>query len=407
MTIKSITDFVKEKVVAGHSGLLSTINAGVNFLFWDIGTVINSGTTHISRIDNGKSQVEEISDNLIPFFGDYLNSVNIPVMMKFADRCQHDIIGQIAAAINWDYIPYFFELEEEGAWIFYMKLMHIRSLDTDGLHKKIVAGTFEKEGTIDEGVFMRSHSKPFYQNSGELYFGKARGEVFRKLFEPQDDHISIASTTLAKKPNNKISRDIYERVLEFQAETQSMLNSQFNILLWEIGAEVIRLSNVSNIKVTEIVEACVKEIGIYLPSVFNKTDLSFCVTFAEKYRNPNDHEEIADIISWPYLKVILDVADKDKRLMIARQVFNNGIGIEELKGMISDGCFNFMDTNSLPLKNTGIDRSVTTETMDNNQKVTITQELVEPIINPKNDINRNIYKNLELLAFLKDNIYNH
>ena len=401
-----VIDNLKRMVENRHSNLLKTINTGVISLFWDIGMVINSELKENDHVDGGQNFINEVSDYLQPIFGSYLNTEQLSLMKVFADNCAFSTMKHVSGAINWEYIPSFLNLKDDNAWIFYIELMHIESLTLKELNKKISAGIFEAGGkklNTDKYTFMLSNSKPFYQNTLELYFGKKDGGIFRKLFEPQEDHHLNFDTVYHGSIIN-----IYRKILDFQSAYNHALNAQFNSLFWEIGTEIIRLSNMFHIPLTNnVIDYCTIKLNKSFPSIFNKAELSNCLKLVKKYGEYNQPIELTQTVSWPYLKLLLEIDKVEKQFFVANQLLENGITVEELKRMISQGSFDFGDGRNLPSKETAINKSIITKKIKyRNNILSVTTETIEPNINPKHDLNRNIFKNPELLAFLMEtNIY--
>ncbi|MES2416928.1 MAG: DUF1016 N-terminal domain-containing protein [Bacteroidota bacterium] len=394
-------DSIKHTVNNGYTGLLSTINSGVNLLFWEIGAIISKSIERSDLV--GNDFAEEFSSNLSPIFGDYLGSKNLSLMKLFAEKCSTSTIGQISDAMDWEYIPYLLDLEGEKAWLYYIQLIQTARLDPIALKNKILAKAIENKIIGDE-VLDRTELKSLYRGSCQFYFEKNDGKLFRRLFEPRalDDKEII--TFLSKQSANEPVMKIYELILEFQSETHYVLNMQFNMLMYTIGGHIIRLSNNLNISITELIDKCIQEFGNYFPSLFNKEELSYCIKLGEQYKISTAIMEMAERVAWPHIKLLLEVNDLEKRHAIARQIFNNGINVQQLKRMIANNSFDLQNISSgstTPIKRS----SVTTETRDGSNINLITEYLVIPIIHPVYDLNRNIYKTPELLSFLTNNTY--
>jgi len=384
---------LRHMVVNGRADLLSTINSGVNLMFWEIGTLIGNK----SRSDE-RHIIEELSNSLAPVFGDYFSNENLSLMRIFAEKCSVATIGKTSTDINWGYIPQFISLKDDSAWMFYFKLMHIHSLTPVELKNEIAANAIENKTIDDEKNISRYDLAEFHHHTSELYFGKKDSANFRKLFEPRDIHDPVLTSFLSKHSNNELVMPIYRLIFEFQSETHYVINFQFNSLLWEIGGELINLSKSLNVPMLDILNKSIQEYEKEFPSLFNIDVLSHCVKFAEQYKTDNQFE-ITELVSWPYIKILLEVNDIEKQSFIAKEVLNKGIGIQKLKSLIADSFFDIKKeynvSNMVRSRN-----STTTETKNDDTVTSITEELMEPIIHPIHDINRNIYKTQELLTFL-------
>lgn len=353
----SVLNVLNHDVQHGYLNLLSTINSGINLLFWDIGTLINNAS--------GQSSITgEISSALSPVFGEYLNTENLTLMRLFADKCPLDTIGLIAGSINRQYIPALLNLEEDKAWIFYWKLMLIDSLTPAQLEKEVLSNSFEKKKIDEEGPERMSDFIAFYQNTAELYFGEKGGNAFRKLFEPRDLNDIAINSFIINYGENEVIMAVYKLISEFQAETHFTLNFQFNMLLKSVGARIIRGAEIAKTTLEDYINKCVQELGNSFPTIFNKTELLYCTGFAEQYKITN---EIVEIASWPYIKALL--SNDSESIVLPSTVYTKH-------------------------------NTRTTETMNGSNIAIITEKLIIPVIHPESDINRNIFKNAELSAFL-------
>lgn len=393
MLIDNLRQMIKDQ----HAALLSAINAEFVALFWGIGNELNERAQ--DTIDN----LSDLSRDFEPVFGGYFSIHNLTLMRRFADKCSFDTISQIAAAINWEYIPYLLKVEDEKAYVFYVQLMHIKSLSPNDLNKEIQAGTFEKGTIHDENAFLQSYSKPFYQNTTQLYFGKEHAEKFRKLFEPKERYgITIDSFLSKKNVNNIFYRTIFQLIQDCQFHVNYMLNLQFNTLLWDIGHEILAHSDSLNKSIaTHWIEHCIRELHKDCPSIFNNFELPYSIKFAQLYKNADEQQEMAETVAWNYIKIIIEVDDVKKQLFIANEVLTNGITTQDLIKLISNGCFDFMATSNPLVKYPASKTSVIKETMENNVIVHLTEQTIEPKINHKSDINRNIFQNEALLRFIQ------
>lgn len=397
-----VVDPMKRLIDNGYTHLLSTLNSGVNLLFWEIGTIINNTLKQNSFTAN--DLLSRLSSNLSPIFGDYLKLESLSVMKSFAENCSVSTIGQISDAINLEYIPYFLGLDGDKEWLYYNKLIQVHSLDPLGLKNEILAKAIDNKSIENVEELSRSDLKLLYRNSCQLYFGKTKADSFKKLFEPKNIGDKTVSTFISTQSTNESTMNIYRLIMEFQSETHYVLNMQFNMLMWSIGVEITRLSINLNIPILDCLNNCVLEWGHYFPSLFNKEELSYCIKLAKQYQKPSSFMEIAEIVSWPHIKVLLEINSIENRAIIAKQVLNNGMDVENLKRMISERSFDFENPSSSSFQITK-GTSTTSETKTGNNVTVITEHLVTPILNPIHDINRNIYKIPEILNMLIRNTY--
>ncbi|MFD0940029.1 DUF1016 N-terminal domain-containing protein [Pedobacter boryungensis] len=377
----------------------TSINLGVSSLFRDIGVLINHKLSN-HNFEERNIIINNIAENLHPIFGDYLGIKNLYVIGEFARKCTSEKIRYAAALMDWEYIPYFLNLEDENAWIFYMELIHAESLTPTELSKKISEKAFEevKQFNIDEYISVFENTNIIYRNKVELYFSKKNSYIFRKLFEPQlDYHKNFNIISKETQVNHNIIINIYREILEFQSEYNHELNMKFNLMFWEIGVEIIRLSKLFNIPITSILDNHhVQEIYQNWPYLFKKDELYYSIKFVKQHGEDTlPPIELIQTVSWSYIKVLLEIEDVEKQKYVASQVLKNELSIQDLNEMIAN---NPLELCAEKLNKT---KSVTTS-MKKNFTVTGTIQEIEANIHPINDLNRNIFKNSELLEFLKE-----
>ncbi|MBX9839673.1 MAG: hypothetical protein K2X69_15315, partial [Silvanigrellaceae bacterium] len=380
-------------------------------LFFNIGAELNREAENVHSIDKKSILIQEIADSLQPIFGNHLCSQNLFLMSKFADECSSEKRRFVAAIINWDYLPYFLNLTEDDEWVFYSDLIYSKSLTPIELGRKISDKTFEKTEkklSTDKYDFMFKKAYAFYRSTLELYFGKEGRDSFRKLFEPQDVHKDYQDNLTTKKTvHNELLLSIYTKITEFQSEYNHQLNLGFNILIWALGVEIIKLSKSSKAKnINDVIDLCIQEFSNDLPSIFNQKELSHCIDFVNEYgENNNPPIELMQILPWAYLKILIKIEGYENQFLLANQILKNGVSIQELEKLISDGSFN-LEKAKQELEKITMNNSVAEIiTKEKNFTATGTMSIIEPIVNLENDLNRNIYKNPDLLAFLAHNAY--
>lgn len=394
-----IRNNIEIKAKRQHIDLLKVINSGVINLFWEIGMLINHQSEENHTDD--KNLLNVISDQLSPVFGNYLQAENLSMMKVFAKKCGFATMSHISAAINWEYMPILLNLENNNAWIFYMELIHTESLAPKQLAKRISESAFEASGeklNDDKMAFMLSNAKPFYRSTFELYFGRNKGDAFQELFEPKENYKAILDMMLEKNIGNyDIITSIYRKVLDFQSYYNHILNMEFNSFSWEIGIEILRLSDLLQLNKNKVIDDCLLELNKSFPSVFDKTQLSDCLRFATQYRKEDRPMVLLQTVSWSYLRLLLVIDDPKKQHSLACKVFEEGITLQALEQVVLNESSK-TEILSHKIKN---NKSITQiKTTERNNTLIITEEIVGPIISSKNDLNRNIYKNPELLKFL-------
>lgn len=395
-------EILKDKIKTKHSFLLKSLNSGFNTLFWEIGAFINSRM-------KGRHNDEEDITNIIylylsPFFGDFLNFNNLILSRKFADKCDIPTLSKISSIINWDYIQYLVSLNEVDEWIFYTNLIHSESLSPIELKNRILADIYGKDnkGSADkEPSFMLSHTELFYESTLELYFGEKNFEAFRKLFEPNGD-VNLIESLMKKNLPDEIT-SITQKIFDFQLTYNVNLNFEFNVLFWDIGKD---LKSLGFSLESHVFDSCLETLNFKLknvyPNVFAKEQLRDSIRFMQQDHLDDYQIELMLTLPWPYLRVLIIIEDIELRLYLARQVLKQKIAITDLQQIITNKDDN--RNNPIFLVSNLTKSTKKRKVKEKNRLVTITEDIIEPIINPVNDINRNIYKNAELLEFLKNNL---
>ncbi|WP_443936604.1 DUF1016 N-terminal domain-containing protein [Pedobacter sp. MW01-1-1] len=385
--------------------LLGTINFGINNLFWEIGKTLNNALKE--NVSHKKENpIHDISKSLQSAFGDYFSTTNLSVMQKFADGRSHSTIQQIAAGINWEYIPSLLQLKDDAALLFYTKRIHAESLTPDDLSRKILTEDYRAENKTtrpDEFTFRLSELTTFYRNTAELYFGETQYTAFRKLVEPKKDNQAIFEKIQIENPiNREIIAKIENKILEFQSSYHPILNLLFNSLFWSIGDAMRQLSITFDIPITDtLVEYCSQSLYKKFPSIFTPEELAACIEFAKRYSTHDEALNILSTVSWDYLKRLIKLDIRTERqLYMANEVLEKGMTISELESKISEGFFEFdTHTQFLPRKKE-LHQSTTKNIRKGNNNLIITEETIDLKINQKNVFVQNIFKNEALLNFL-------
>ncbi len=391
---------LKNKVEIRQWELLNQINFGINILFWNVGNQINNDLK--AKNDNGNF-INEVAKCLSPVFGNYFSVPNLSMMSELAQKCSYTTIVNIAAVTNWRYIPIFLSLDKNTSWELVNKIAHIESLSPLDLEKKISLEKLietTKEGNAKQD-YRFSRSKSFQLETIELYFKGAERDSFRRLFEPVKDFSSVTNSV-----HNETVLDIINKVSEFQIQLNYLLNLKFNVLFWEIGDEIIRLCNLFNKPVTDnLIEDCARSLHTTSQIIFNKAELWNCLKFASQYRGLFEYLEISETVSWQYLKRLLDIEDVKKQMWAANKILESGTTLKELFEILVHESWEHDDSYG-HVNNERNDRLVSIEVTKERNKTTIghVYEHSEPNINLDNDLNRNIFKNPDLLAFLKENL---
>lgn len=393
-----ILDNLRRKAENRQSELLNHINYGLNLLLWQIGNLTNIAIKENSGDEN--NLVSTISEKISPVFGDYFNTQNISVMREFARKFSYEAAETVASVTNWRYLSIFLNLNEQISWELYNKIIHANSLTPSVLKMMTLAGK-KITSELSHSDLPTNHSflksKTFLHETIDLYFAEDNKDSFRHLFEPKTNSLFSENAS-----SQKIILEITEKISVFQMHYNYLLNLKFNTLFWEIGEEITRLSKMFDKSVTEsLAEDCSLILKGIFPAIYNKEELAKSLKFASQYQQLFEYLDISETVPWQYLRKILEIPDTKQQSYLANKIFWDGEDLSEVSAINwTDATKNNQDSEHQLNERKSILRSID-ETIDGN-KVSIGYfyERPEPKINPENDVNRNIFKNPDLLQFL-------
>jgi len=108
--------------------------------------ILNANLSQNGVPKESQISLKKISGTLSVKFSEYFSYKDLISMKQFNIKCSATVLVQIASYVSWEYIPIFFPLESDKAWIFYAKLIHEESLAPEQLKKRIAEKLFEKIG---------------------------------------------------------------------------------------------------------------------------------------------------------------------------------------------------------------------------------------------------------------------
>lgn len=385
-----------------HSVLLQTINLAMVTLFWEIGDIIKNHARHNNIKDNPEFFLIQISDILLPHFGSYFSLDNISLMKKFAENCQSDTLKGISTIVSWEYIPLLLDLESRLAWEFYANLIHQQLLTPKQLEKKILQKTFEKDKLQSNLTDSTLSSRSFKKDIIKIYFDGSKTIAFRLLFEPQADNgIKFPNNSLISDVNKEIITTVYHKTLSFQSSNNHLLNIYFNTLFWELGDEILRLFNLFSVKEPQDeIDALIKKLEQKFNSFFNKDQIDNCLTFARQFKDQIERVDFAQTVRWEHIKILLQIDDQNTQLFYAHKVLENGLNTTAMEKLIRS---NLQQVSTQQLNKVEIrsDNLQEKQLKMGKKTLNITLTSIEDVINLKHDLNRNIFKNQDLINFIK------
>ena len=398
-----LVETLNQKIESGYKGLLGTINQGVNQLFYAIGAIINDDLKSLTFITNA-GILNAVDESLKPIFGSFLSFENLALMRRFANSCDTEDKKHAASILNWRYIPYFLELKGDEEWVFYVELIYNESLTPATLSERISTDSFKQSKAnlgLNKKEFWSAKADSVYRTSYRFYFRGEDADSFQTLFKPvESQQVFLAHSSETNGVYHQTISSIYKRILEFQSACHHELNTQFNLIHWEIGAEIVRFSSWTGMSLDNLIKYCIEKLHTTFPALFKLSELNHSIRLVHQYGENNIAPmELIQNVSWPYLKLILDLESAEKQTYAAYLALNNDISFQDLKEMISQG--SILEPNEEQLKRALNKKSVSKVTSIEKNFITRgTMETIEPNINPDSDLNRNIFKNPEFLEFL-------
>lgn len=402
---KRLLTGIIETIQRRHFDALRMINHGMVTLFWDIGDIVKKVFETQDANLNLTGTSEKISSIFLPQFGRFFSIDNILLMESFANRCSSATLNQIASAISWKHIPMFLNLESQDAWIFYARLIHQESLSPEKLSQKISKNLFDKNGLILEypehpffGVF--SIKSPYEDIMGiKKYFEEPEATTFRLLFEPKDEDLDKLNISVF---NEELIKQIYKKIFNFQVTYNHWLNVYINHAFREVGELITNSLNISDPTTEPLLGKIAKHLEQQYGSLFNEEQIYLFIKFAQQFKDPLLTAEISQTVRWEHIKILLRIDDRDAQIFYAHQVLENGFSAGDLEKIIFSNSYESKLHNRDQENGTAVSKPITEQKVKSgNKNIINTTVAIEEIINPKHDLNRNIFKNPDLLQFLK------
>lgn len=406
LTHDFLTKNIVDRIEMHQSNILNSINYALIRLFWDLGTIIQN---HLESTKvNEQQYLNDIVVILEPQFGNYFSQENLTLMKNFANRCPASVKDQIAPHIQWEYIPMLIHLESDQAWLFYARLILQERLTPKQLEEKIAKKQFEKIGLklkIPQFPFSDLFSisvKEAKPAGARQYFEGEKAKAFRMLLEPADSSAVNNNVDLTQR---SIITDLFSRIIAFQIDSNTLYNISFNNMFRSIGQEIIRLFETfeHDDKEENMIIRLSKQTEKQFGSLFDHAQIHNSITFARQYTiEDNRVHELVGTVQWEHIKILLKIDDVNAQLFYARLVLRNGLSTTELKEhIVKNAYLAFADDGDKPEPISMGNDPEEREIKKGSKKLRVTfTALEEPEYSPY-DINRNIFKNPDLIAFLK------
>lgn len=347
------------------------VNTMVLQLFWKIGTIIQNDT------DSNHNLLHDASNKLVPLFGGYMDISQLRLMKEFAHKYDSGSMDKVFDFPDWSEI----------------------SISLDSIS--------EASFSMLSAESPRAEMIRYCNNMALSYFVGKDSSKFRELFEPKEYLKQSTCDLSVKRFDSDGVNEIFNAILATQVGINDIVNSFFNSLLWEIGEGIIKSSSYFETSISDnTITYCIKELGESLPSIFNKEQILSCIKLARHYKTNDDFWNISDMISWAYLKVLLEINDIEKHIHIANQLLTKEIDFQIVKEHISKGSFDLLfDGYGTPKREDNY-KLVKIVTEKEGQHTIIGHHYERTNRNHEYQriLNCNIFENKDLLEFLKDTV---
>jgi len=409
LTQDHLSNNIADKILLKQSEMLTAINYSMINLFWEIGGILNANLSQNGLPEESQISLKKISGNLSVKFSEYFSYEDLISMKQFNIKCPATVLVHISSYVSWEYIPIFFPLESDKAWVFYAKLIHEESLAPEQLKKRIAEKLFEKIGSTLIDI-----NNPFI----ELLISRPP-RIYRKVFhnedldklqtllEPQADKINLVREERSSE-TQKIILTLNSKVLDFQFRCNNHANIRFNFFLWDIGTEIIRLFDTFQFtNEQEMVNKLSIQMEEQFGSLFNLDQIRDCIRFAKRFA-PDEQEkiiELAGAVQWEHIRALLIIDDRDTLFYYCHKTLKNGWNPIELKKFIN----NNYHQSHIPVQHKRESSNIQKTSKDlksasGKQKILVTYTVIEELQSSEYDINRNIFKNPDLIFFIKSSL---
>ncbi|MGV6943516.1 DUF1016 N-terminal domain-containing protein [Sphingobacterium kyonggiense] len=361
------------KMIAENSymNISNVINSIVLQLFWRVGMIVKDDTDSNKDIDHYQEVLNDISLKLRPLFGGYLDINQLKLMKKFSEKYNSDRMDKVFDFPDWSVISSSLNnISEEGSSMLAAENPHTET----AYHSKVASAYF---------------------------YGKNRIK-FTKLFEPKEDIGLVTYNLPIKMFDREVINKILNEILGMQVHINLAVNTHFNSLFWNIGEGLLESSSHFDVsKADNPVEYCIKELNKSFPSIFNKKHLYACIELVKQYPTSLEFQNISDMVSWPYLKILLKVNNTKEQFYIANLLLIKRMDLSTVKKHISTGLLDeiFNESNPQIEENYKLFKIIT-EKKGNNSSTGYYYERTNQNHEYERMLNCNIFKNRDLLGFI-------
>lgn len=136
---------VRELIVQAREGVAQTVNAGLTFLYWQIGRRIHQDILREKRAEYGEKIVSAMGRQLEREFGRGFSDKSLRHMIRFAEVFRDgEIVSALRRHLSWTHFKSIIYLDDPLKRDFYAEMCRIEKWNTRTLEKKISSMLFER-----------------------------------------------------------------------------------------------------------------------------------------------------------------------------------------------------------------------------------------------------------------------
>jgi predicted nuclease of restriction endonuclease-like (RecB) superfamily len=136
---------VSELILTAREAVARTVNTGLTFLYWEIGTRIRRDILQEKRAEYGEQIVHALSAQLEAEFGPGFTKRNLFNMMRFAETfSEREIVHALSAKLGWTHFRRIIYLDDPLQRDFYAEMCRMENWSTRTLEQKIKSMLYER-----------------------------------------------------------------------------------------------------------------------------------------------------------------------------------------------------------------------------------------------------------------------
>jgi hypothetical protein len=401
-----LIDNITLKIESSHVTALETINSSILRLFWEAGKLLDKYFLQGTSVDSS-NQVKHITDILSKQFGDYFTYDNLVLMSKFSRYCSEVTMQRISSFISWDYLPKFLVLRDDESWIFYARLAYQESLTPMQLEERISSNLYQQTG-----LHLKHPEYPFLDlipikynsivmRSIKSYVDGENSVKFRELFAPLDFQLAIDATYFDGYV--EVLKAISDKIVGLQNLYNNLLNIRFSCLFWDIGEEITRLFSLFTYSEQQAMNLLIETLQAKYNYHFDAAEIDAAISFSHQYSDRKYLNELVSLVTWAHIKILLQLDDRPTQIHFARQCHAERLTPGELQALLATG--NNLKSTALSTDNHDLQehhRSFSSDPKKTGNKTVYAEfREIDDSAFSAYDLNGNIFKNEDLMKFLK------